>query len=205
MKKILLVLIILSIIGAGVYYLFFDNVKALDIEEIKEGWHVEITSDYINIRESASTSADILGSVSKGEVYKVIEVETAGNTFWYKIEYESDKYGWIFNSTSVNYLNDVNNPEDIQAPTIKFYNSTYYVNSIDEITYEHLEVYDDKPGVTVSHEVYHEVNEDTKKDQYWIQYTATDAVGKSVSKLQKIEFNIRPSDEEVLDFSELER
>ena len=103
------------------------------------------------------------------------------------------------------YLDDVNNPEDIAYPTLKFFDTVYYVNSIDEITYDHLEVEDDKPGVTVTHKVYHEVNAETGKDQYWIQYTATDAVGKSVSKVQKIEFNERPSEEEVYDFAELER
>ena len=148
---------------------------------------------------------NILGEVKKGEVYKVVDVETVGNTYWYKIEYEKDKYGWIFNSSSSDYLDDVNNPEDIAAPTLKFYESIYYVNSIDEITYDHLDVEDDKPGVTITHKVYHEVNSETGKDQYWIQYTATDAVGKSVSKVQKIEFNERPSEEEVLDFAQLER
>lgn len=206
MKKFLIIVLILAIIGGGVgTYYYFTEMQGLDEEEIKKGWHVEIENDYINIRESASAIADILGEVKKGEVYSVLEVETVGNTYWYKIEYEKDKYGWIFNSNSTNYLEDVNNPEDIAYPTLKFYDTIYYVNSIDEITYDHLDVDDDKPGVTVSHKVYHEINANTGKDQYWIEYTATDAVGKSVSKVQRIEFNERPSEEDVYDFSELER
>ncbi len=207
MKKLLIVILILLLAagGFGAYYYFSGKANERDIEEIKKGWHIEVESDYINIRKEASATADILGEVKKGEVYKVVDVETVGNTYWYKIEYEKDKYGWIFNSSSSDYLDDVNNPEDIAAPTLKFYESIYYVNSIDEITYDHLDVEDDKPGVTITHKVYHEVNSETGKDQYWIQYTATDAVGKSVSKVQKIEFNERPSEEEVLDFAQLER
>lgn len=207
MKKLLIIILIVAVIGGGfgAYYFFSGRANERNIEEIKKGWHVEIENDYINIRKEASATSDILGEVKKGEVYKVIEVEPVGNTYWYKIEYEKDKYGWIFNSNSSDYLEDVNNPEDIASPTLKFFESVYYVNSIDEITYDHLEVEDDKPGVTVTHQVYHEVNTETGKDQYWIKYTATDAVGKSVSKVQKIEFNERPSEDQVLDFSELER
>ena len=207
MKKFLIILLILAIVGGGfgAYYIFSGKMEERNIEEIKKGWHIEVQNDYINIRKEASATSDILGEVKKGEVYKVIEVETVGNTQWYKIEYEKDKYGWIFNSNSSDYLDDINNPEDISAPTLKFFDTVYYVNSIDEITYDHLEVEDDKPGVTVTHKVYHEVNSETGKDQYWIQYTATDAVGKSVSKVKKIEFNERPSEEEVYDFAELER
>lgn len=207
MKKLLIIILILAVIGGGfgAYYFFSGRANERNIEEIKKGWHVEIENDYINIRKEASATSDILGEVKKGEVYKVIEVEPVGNTYWYKIEYEKDKYGWIFNSNSSDYLEDVNNPEDIASPTLKFFESVYYVNSIDEITYDHLEVEDDKSGVTVTHQVYHEVNTETGKDQYWIKYTATDAVGKSVSKVQKIEFNERPSEDQVLDFSELER
>ena len=207
MKKLLIIILIVAVIGGGfgAYYFFSGRANERNIEEIKKGWHVEIENDYINIRKEASATSDILGEVKKGEVYKVIEVEPVGNTYWYKIEYEKDKYGWIFNSNSSDYLEDINNPEDIASPTLKFFESVYYVNSIDEITYDHLEVEDDKPGVTVTHQVYHEVNTETGKDQYWIKYTATDAVGKSVSKVQKIEFNERPSEDQVLDFSELER
>ena len=207
MKKLLIIILILAVIGGGfgAYYFFSGRANERNIEEIKKGWHVEIENDYINIRKEASATSDILGEVKKGEVYKVIEVEPVGNTYWYKIEYEKDKYGWIFNSNSSDYLEDVNNPEDIASPTLKFFESVYYVNSIDEITYDHLEVEDDKPGVTVTHQVYHEVNTETGKDQYWIKYTATDAVGKSVSKVQKIEFNERPSEDQVPHFSESER
>ena len=75
--------------------------------------------------------------------------------------------------------------------------------TIDDINYDHLEVTDDKPGVTVTHKVYHEVNEEQNKDQYWILYIATDAVGKTTKKVQKIEFNKKPDESQVEDFTKL--
>lgn len=207
MKKFIIILIMFIFVagGFGAYYFIFDGNKRLNNEEIKNGWHIEVENEYINIRSEASATSDILGQVKKDEIYRVIEVNPVGDTYWYKIEYEKDKYGWIFNSNESNYLKDINNPNDIAAPSIKFFEQVYYVDSINDINYDHLEVEDDKPGVTVSHKVYHEINADSGKDQYWILYTAVDAVGKSVSKLQKIEFNNRPSEEEVYDFSQLER
>lgn len=207
MKKLGIILLILALAGGcfGIYYYFTNSDNSTNLAEIKEGWHIEVENDYINIRESASATADILGEVKKGEVYKVLDVEAVGDTQWYKIEYDKGKYGWIFNSNSSDYLNDYNNPEDIAYPTLKFFESTYYVDSIEDINYDHLEVEDDKPGVEVEHKVYHEVDASNGKDQYWILYTATDAVGKSVSKVQKIEFNERPSEDQVYAFSELKR
>ena len=207
MKKFLIFLLVLAIIGGcgfGAYYFFFAN--KLDIEEIKSGWHIEVVNDYINIRKEASASAEILGQVKKGEVYRVIKVEDIGNnTFWYNIEYEKDKFGWVFNSSTTNYLKDINNPEDIAAPTIVFEDEVYVVDSIQDINYEHLEVSDDKPGVEVSHKIYCERNVNGQSDQYWIQYIAVDKSGKTTTKLQKIQFTEIPSDDEVLDFADLER
>ena len=208
MKKFLIVLLILAIIGGGGYgaYYFFFASNELDEEKIKNGWHIEVVNDYINIRKEASASSEILGQVNKGEVYSVVKVEDIGNnTFWYNIEYEKDKFGWVFNSSTTNYLKDVNNPEDIASPSIVFEDDVYHVASIDDINYDHLEVTDDKPGVTVSHRIYCERNVNGQSDQYWIQYIAEDASGKTTTKLQKIQFDELPSDEEVLDFADLER
>ena len=69
-------------------------------------------------------------------------------------------------------------------------------------------MWDDRPGAEVTHQVYHETGVDINGniiDQYWIQYTVTDKEGKSSSKVQKIEFNKRPSEDKVLDFKDLER
>lgn len=175
------------------------------IKEIKKGWYVEVLTNNLKVRKEADRSSSELDEVEKGDVLGVEKYENNNGNYWYYVEYKKGKYGWVANPRNSNYLNDVNNPDDIRRPTIRFFETVYYVNTIDDIKYDHLEVKDDKPGVVVTHKVYHEVNEFEGKDQYWIQYTATDAVGKTASKVQKIEFNVRPDESKVYDFSELER
>jgi hypothetical protein len=53
----------------------------------------------------------------------------------------------------------------------------------------------------ITHIVYHEVDALRGIDQYWIKYTITDASGKYSSKTQKIEFENKPSEDEVTSFA----
>ena len=209
MKKFLIIITILVIIAGGIggYFYFKDVRSKAKIEEIKKGWYVEVLADYVNIRAKGSGDAKILGEAKKGDIYAVSDVDVSGNSYWYQINYNGTP-AFIFSSNKYNYLKDVNNPNDIATPTIKFFEKIYYVDSIADINYDHLEVWDDRPGAEVTHKVYHETGVDINGrtiDQYWIQYTVTDKEGKSSSKVQKIEFNKRPSEDEVYDFSELER
>lgn len=202
--KILVILLLICAVVFGTVF-FIKYREEEHIKEVKAAWHVEIVNEYLTLRKEADQNSSSLGKVNKGEVFKVIEYENRNGNFWYHIEYDKNKTAWVGNPIGKNYLKDVNNKDDIKAPTIRFFESVYYVDSIEDINYEHLEVIDDKPGVEVTHKVYHEVDELNNKDQYWILYIATDKVGKTTKKVQKIEFNKKPSEDMVLDFSELER
>ena len=211
MKKFLVILIILLLIGGGFFaYKYISNEKEKDrIAEIKKGWYLEIITEELNVREKGSKNSNLLKTVQKGDIFKVLDVEVLGNnSFWYKIEYEDDKVGFVYNTKSLNYLEDYNNPKDIASPILKFNENVYYVDSIDDINYDHLYVWDDKPNHEVTHKVYHEVGVDFNGkniDQYWIQYTITDGVGNTDSKLQKIVFTNKPSEDQVYNFYDLER
>ena len=183
MKKFLIIVIILLVISGGIggYFYIKDAKEKARIAEIKEGWYVEVLEDDVNIRAKGSANGTILGKTKKGDIYAVNDVDVAGNTYWYEIDYDGTP-AFIFSSTKYNYLKDVNNPNDIATPTIKFFDKIYYVDSIDDINYDHLEVWDDRPGAEVTHQVYHETGVDINGniiDQYWIQYTVTDKEGKS--------------------------
>ena len=209
MKKFLIIVIILLVItgGIGGYFYIKDAKEKARIAEIKEGWYVEVLEDDVNIRAKGSANGTILGKTKKGDIYAVNDVDVAGNTYWYEIDYDGTP-AFIFSSEKYKYVKDVNNPYDIAVPTVKFYEPIYYVDTIDDINYDHLEVWDDRPGAEVTHKVFHETGVDINGniiDQYWIQYTVTDKEGKSSSKVQKIEFNKRPSEDRVLDFKDLER
>lgn len=205
MKKLKIIFGILITVVVGFFAVRFilGVMEDARIKKIKEGWHIEVVNEYIKIRKEPDQTSSELGEVKKGEVYKVDDYENHNGNFWYHVEYEKGKWGWVANPLGKDYLNDTNNEDDIKAPTIKFNDAVYYVDSIEDINYDHLEVTDDKPGVVVTHKVYHEVNEEQNKDQYWILYIATDAVGKTTKKVQKIEFNKKPDESQVEDFVKL--
>lgn len=201
--KIIFGILITIVVGFFAVKLILGVVENARIKKIKEGWHIEVVNEYIKVRKKPDQNSSELGEVKKGEVYKVDDYENHNGNFWYHVEYEKGKWGWVANPLGKDYLNDTNNKDDIKAPTIKFTEAVYYVDSIEDINYDHLEVTDDKPGVVVTHKVYHEVNEEQNKDQYWILYIATDAVGKTTKKVQKIEFNKKPDESQVEDFVKL--
>lgn len=198
--------ILIVILGIGAYFIYKNIQNKKYIEEVKKGWYVEIIYDQpINVRDLPSTDGEILGKAKKGEVYKVLDVNTEGKIYyWYKIEYKGEE-GWIASGKKIHWVKDVGNPNDIADPVIKYYDSVYKVVSINDINYKHLEVIEDTDTYTITHKVYHEVNPTENIDQYWIEYTITDGAGKSSSKLQKIEFEERPDESQVIDFAEYKR
>lgn len=203
--KFVLIIAIIAGVFFGVKWFIKYNSEQHRIAEIKKGWYVEVNIKKLNVRQDHDKYSAFLGEVKKGEVFTVLDVYTGGVMTWYKIEYHG-KYagdtGWIANDSKHTYLSDVNSPKDIYKPTIKFDSDVYYVNSIDDINYDHLEVWDDKPDYKVTHKVYHEVKESEGIDQYWIRYTVTDKAGNETSKTQKIIFQIKPSENKVIDFNE---
>ena len=202
---ICLLIVVVLFGGVGGYIVIKNAREKAKIEEIKKGWYVEITNEYINVRDDAHANANLLGTVNKGEVYKVLDMNFDNTAYyWYKIEY-NDSEAQIASRRKSPYVNDFNNPTDIAIPEVKFEENVYKVVSIDDINYKHLEVVEDRDEYEITHEIYHEVKKSENIEQYWIYYTITDAAGKSSSKLQKIEFEETPSEEDVLDFNDLER
>ena len=204
MKQVLKCILFLVIIAGGflIYFKIGDIKKNKLYEEIKNAWYVEITLDKINVRKDHYEDEEAIGKVKKGEIYKVLDIDTTSSSiyFWYKIDYKGEE-GWIASGRKNHWLEDHNNPNDIQTPEIKFESNLYQVRSIDDINYKHLEVIEDSDDYEITHTVYHEIDLERFIDQYWILYTITDASGKSSSKMQKIEFEITPDEDRVEDFA----
>lgn len=207
MKNTFICILIVVILfgGVGGYFVFKNIREEKRLEEIKKGWYVEITNDYINVRDDAHANANQLGTVNKGEIYEVLDMNFDNTAYyWYKIDFNG-KEAWIASKRRSPYVKDYNNPTDIAVPIIKFHDEVYKVVSIDDINYKHLEVIEDREGYEITHKIYHEYKPYEYIDQYWILYTITDAVGKSSSKMQKIEFEVKPSEDQVLDFADYSR
>lgn len=201
MKKFIITLLILSFIAVGGYYFYTKVFNKTEKIDPSKDFYVEVTNEYINIREESKQLSNNLGRVKKGEKYLVYDVNSSdGSYIWYKIKYDKDKYGWIANKKGSPYLNEYNNPEDVSNPTIKILYLPYQAKNINSIGFENLEVWDDKGTPEITYEIYHEVKESEGIDQYWILYTVTDEVGKTAQKLGSIEFETKPSEYLVKDF-----
>lgn len=201
MKKFIVTLLILGFIAVGGYYFYTKVFNKTEKIDPSKDFYVEVTNEYINIREESKQLSNNLGRVKKGEKYLVYDVNTSdGSYIWYKIKYDKDKYGWIANKKGSPYLNEYNNPEDVSNPTIKILYLPYQAKNINSIGFENLEVWDDKGTPEITYEIYHEVKESEGIDQYWILYTVTDGVGKTAQKLGSIEFETKPSEYLVKDF-----
>ena len=201
MKKFIITLLILSFIAVGGYYFYTKVFNKTEKIDPSKDFYVEVTNEYINIREESKQLSNNLGRVKKGEKYLVYDVNSSdGSYIWYKIKYDKDKYGWIANKKGSPYLNEYNNPEDVSNPTIKILYLPYQAKNINSIGFENLEVWDDKGTPEITYEIYHEVKESEGIDQYWILYTVTDEVGKTSQKLGSIEFETKPSEYLVKDF-----
>ena len=233
MKKILKFIIVIAVVGAGLFFLtkgWRQKVrKERNIEKIKEGWYLEVicegpkSCDEVHIKNGkkiktyknsikirkapgADPKIEVIGAAEKGDVYKVLGVDETDNTYlWYRIEYPDAENGEGYigehRSLEINSVKDHNGEIDISAPVVKFDEDEYHVSSIDDINYDHLTLWDDKPGYTVTHTVYIEEHPtDRPGPQYWIEYTITDKAGKSSSKLQRITFDYEPSKSQVKNF-----
>ncbi len=209
MRKTLLITIpivlAIIIIVAFITQIVVDNANA---------WKVEITNDYVNVRKDHSVYETQIDKVYKGDTYKVIEIYLDDpNYVWYKIELDGGSEGWIASGRNEPYVKEINNPNasseedyfvDYKKPILRFFEDTYKTESIDTITLDHLEIIEDSE-YEVTYEVYKEEEPiDVPGPQYWIQYTVVDAFDNKTVKVQRIEFEITPPDDRVLDFSELD-
>jgi uncharacterized protein YgiM (DUF1202 family) len=208
MKNFWICVIFLTIVigGVGGYIFIKNTTEKKRLEEIKKGWYIEIDHDSeINVRKEPNAKSESLGLVKNGEIFKVIDINYDNKIYyWYKIEYGKNE-GWVASGRKKHWVKDVNNPNDIATPEIKFYDAVYRVPTIDDINYKHLEVIEDTDKYTITHIVYHEVKPSEFIDQYWILYTITDGAGKSSSKMQKIEFDEKPDESKVEDFAQYKR
>lgn len=209
MRKTLLITIpivlAIIIIVAFITQIVVDNANA---------WKVEITNDYVNVRKDHSVYETQIDKVYKGDTYKVIEIYLDDpNYVWYKIELDGGSEGWIASGRNEPYVKEINNPNasseedyfvDYKSPILRFFEDTYKTESIDTITLDHLEIIEDSE-YEVTYEIYKEEEpQDVPGPQYWIQYTVVDAFDNKTVKVQRIEFEITPPDDRVLDFSELD-
>ncbi len=82
------------------------NIYKETIIQANSDFQIEITNDYINIREYANTESKILGEVNKGSVYNVLDIIGGTNYIWYKIDYKG-RIGYIASDRNEPYIKEL--------------------------------------------------------------------------------------------------
>ena len=91
MKKFIVTLLILGFIAVGGNYFYTKVFNKTEKIDPSKDFYVEVTNEYINIREESKQLSNNLGRVKKGEKYLVYDVNSSdGSYIWYKIKYDKD-------------------------------------------------------------------------------------------------------------------
>ena len=72
-----------------------EPVGSDDSSDSATGQTVSVTSDSVNIRKSASTSASIVTTVSEGTVLSYLGQTSASDGIWYNVETSGGSAGWL--------------------------------------------------------------------------------------------------------------
>ena len=94
-KITLLTLIVISILSL-VVIMYFNHKPIIHhtVIQDKTDYQIEITNDYINVREKPTTKSKKIGEVNQNDIYNVIDIVGGDNYIWYKIKY-NDNIGYI--------------------------------------------------------------------------------------------------------------
>ena len=205
MKKFIrIVLLILILFGA------YKGVKKYI--HYRTAWKVQVTTEFINIREESTPYSNKLGEAKRSDVYEVVEKVIKNEYVWYKIILKDDEkhpYGWISSDRDVPSVKEINEKKgkekeevvsDSAKPIVKYDEDIYRTKDINSITYDHLKITDDSE-YKITSAVYKENCPDYH--QYWIQYTVTDKYNNKTVKTQAIAFEEEPADDLVKDLTEI--
>lgn len=214
-------IIIIGLIATILIISLIIFIKKRNNNNLADQWHIIIKNDYINVREGNTEKNEDddkrwtknLGRVTKGEKYRILELDTTTSNkyVWYKINYKK-MLGWIASDRYNPFVEEVNNPKlkankdyiiDYAPPIIKFFDEVLHVTDIDNITLSKVEVIESSK-YDLTYKIYIEKKpREGDGPQYWIKYTAIDANGLTSSKRQKITFDNPPTNDQVLDFSNI--
>ena len=97
----------------------------------------------LNVRQDATTSSKDIGDVYTSDIYKVLGTKTTNGTTWYKVEYQTNKYGYISGDYATQdfiYL-------DISDQTIKLYRNGITTLTVPTVTGNKSKGHDTPLGV----------------------------------------------------------
>ena len=139
---------VIAAIGVLSYYVYTDthqpakdpkfDALVTSISDVKsdEYLYVKVNIDSMNVRSTnVITSANIVGTVIKDDIYKVIDIKRGSTFYWYKIEDKNGALGYIPSGSDELYIETFikKNNERQNVSAISDYKGTEY-NPIDGTT-----------------------------------------------------------------------
>ena len=164
-----LIIILLALLAGGGYfgYKMYKDSKA---------FKVEVIIDEINVREDKTLYSKQIGTVKKGQIYNVLEINMDDPRYvWYKIKMQNGSFGWIATGRNNRYVKEINNPEgegdeeffaDYGKPKIIFQENEITFADLDSINYDHLTVTDDSNCQMIAKKSYNKAKEKNPKENY---------------------------------------
>lgn len=101
------------------------------------------TNSTLNVRQDAGTNYADIGDVYSSEIYIIHGSKLVGGTTWYKIEYETGKYGYVSGAYATKDFILL----DISSQNIKLYRNGQVVFNVPTVTGNKLKGYDTPLGV----------------------------------------------------------
>ena len=169
---IISVSIFITVIIGFIFVYIFKNGDRRNYKDTSK-WQITITYRELNIREEASTDSQILGKVSQGEVYDVIDYTQDATYYWYKITTKEGITGYVGSKIDDAYVKESGAIKKSDL-SIKYYHN-YAIFKDDTYNTDEVEC-TSTYGCIITYELL--------ADNY-IKYIATDTLGKSVYKTQK--------------------
>ena len=139
---------VIAAIGVLSYYVYTDthqpakdpkfDALVTSISDVKsdEYLYVKVNIDSMNVRSTnVITSANIVGTVIKDDIYKVVDIKRGSTFYWYKIEDKNGALGYIPSGSDELYIETFikKNNERQNISAISDYKGTEY-NPIDGTT-----------------------------------------------------------------------
>ncbi len=108
-KTILFIIIFYVIVFISMMTIHILNSKDIYKETIIQttgDFQIKVVNEYINVRSDTNTESKILGEVSKGDIFNVLDIIGGENYIWYQIDYKG-QVGYIASSREEAYVKEL--------------------------------------------------------------------------------------------------
>ncbi|MDO4732144.1 MAG: SH3 domain-containing protein [Bacillota bacterium] len=71
------------------------NTESGNVTDAEGGMHVKVTADSVNVRASASTSSQIVSTISSGTELEYLDSTAASDGTWYQVRLQNGSIGYV--------------------------------------------------------------------------------------------------------------